>query len=228
MEAKAFKKYNLITVLGASSVLFFSYLMLQIIIPYLSGRTDIYFLLTKQRLVHKLEYITAFYIHIFSSIFVLLAGVTQFSKTIMFNYPAFHRLVGKIYVFIILFVSGPGALWMSLYANGGTIAKISFVILTILWWFFTFKAFQLILRKDFIGHSDFMIRSYALTFSAVTLRLYQFALSFFRHENPLSVTETYILLAFLSWLPNLLLAEILIRNGISKKKFKNHKSYSGK
>ncbi|MBC8110446.1 MAG: DUF2306 domain-containing protein [Verrucomicrobia bacterium] len=211
------KKIRFSTIISSLVVLFYTYLMLQIVLPYLSGRTDIDFLLTKQRIVHHWHYIAAFYLHIFSSIFVLAAGATQFSRTLMLDYPVWHRNIGKMYVFVVLFVSSPGALWMSFYANGGIISQIGFTVLTGLWFTFTLLAWQTVLKKDFVSHGNMMIRSYALTFSAITLRTYQFGLSFLREDNPLSPAETYIILSYLSWIPNLVIAEICIRNGFSRK-----------
>jgi hypothetical protein len=58
-----------------------------------------------------------------------------------------------------------------------------------------------------------MIRSYALTFSAFTLRTWKFILS-----NTISIdpAELYVIDAWLGFVPNLAIAEIIIR---SKKVF---------
>ncbi|MGD1840379.1 MAG: DUF2306 domain-containing protein [Thermonemataceae bacterium] len=190
----------------------------EIIVPYLSGRTDIDFLQTKQSIVHLKHYMWAFYLHIFSSLYVLLAGVTQFSRYFIVKYPKIHRWVGIGYVFVILFISAPGAWVMSYYANGNVVSRINFGLLTTLWWLFTFWAFTSIKKRKVVAHADWMIRSYALTLSAVTLRIYQYLLGYFHTYNPLGVVDTYVALSFISWIPNLLVAEWLIRQqGISKK-----------
>lgn len=54
-----------------------------------------------------------------------------------------------------------------------------------------------------------MIRSYALTLSAVTLRFYAYLFDVF--NVAIGPRETYIILAYLGWIPNLLFAEIMIR-----------------
>ena len=114
------------SVLVAGLLLLFSWLMFGIIFPYSSGRLDIDFLLTKQHIIHLLHYRWAFYLHIFSSLFVLLAGITQFSGYVLRQWPKLHRSIGKAYVFIILFISGPAAFVMSFYGNGGWLARTSF------------------------------------------------------------------------------------------------------
>ncbi|MEZ5039473.1 MAG: DUF2306 domain-containing protein [Saprospiraceae bacterium] len=192
----------------ASLILASSYLMLQIILPYTSGALDIDFLLTKQHIIHLLHYRFAFYFHIFTSLFVLLAGILQFSGFFLRKWPLLHRWIGRSYVFIILCISGPAAMVMSFYANGGWMSRISFIILTALWWWFTWKAYQTARQRAFATHGEFMIRSYALTLSAITLRIYQFLLGTFWLMDP---QFQYLLVAWGSWVINLGLAEGLIR-----------------
>ena len=181
--------------------------MLLVTLPYLSFKLNVDFLLTKQSIIHIKYWRYAFYAHILSSMFVLLAGVVQFWNYFLLHFKKWHRNIGKLYVFLVLFVSGPGGLVMSFYANGDVTAKISFVLLSVLWILFTALAFMYVLRKNFILHRNFMIRSYALTLSAVTLRGYAFLLSFFSH---LEAKQEYALLAWSSWSINLLIAEVLI------------------
>ncbi|MFI5140816.1 MAG: DUF2306 domain-containing protein [Bacteroidia bacterium] len=165
------------------------------------------FLLTKQSIIHIKHWRCAFYAHILSSIFVLLAGVVQFWNYFLIRFKKWHRRIGKLYVFVVLFVSGPGGLVMSFYANGDLTAKISFVLLSVLWILFTALAFMYALKRDFVLHRNFMMRSYALTLSAVTLRGYAFLLPYFSH---LEAKQEYALLAWSSWTINLIIAEILI------------------
>ena len=68
---------------------------------------------------------------------------------------------------------------MGVYANGGMAGKAAFILLNVLWFAFTCKAFLCVLKKDFTGHKDYMIRSYALTFSAITLRTWKIVFSHF-------------------------------------------------
>jgi len=199
--------------IGSATLIYFSYLMLNIILPYRTGETDIDFLLTKQRVIHLLHYRFAFYLHIFPSLLVLLAGLTQFSNWILKNKIGVHRLIGKIYVFIVLLISGPAALVMSFYATGGILSKTGFIILSILWWYFTFQGLQTARKGNIVAHRKYMIRSYALTLSAISLRVFQFLIYTNFYFDPESI---YLFLSWFSWLGNLLIAEIWIR--ISNKK----------
>ena len=189
-------------------MLFFVYLMAGISIPYFSFRYDVGFLLTKQAVLHHSIWRQAFYIHVGTSTFVLLTGIFQFIKPLRLKKPALHRLLGKIYVIIVLFFSAPSGFVMALYANGGIWAKTSFTIISLLWWVFTLLAYIKAKNKDFKSHEAFMYRSYALTLTAITLRTYVLILPHFIH---LHSNQMYTLVAWLSWVPNLIVAEILIR-----------------
>jgi hypothetical protein len=52
-----------------------------------------------------------------------------------------------------------------------------------------------------------MRRSYALAFAAVTLRFYIWMLTVFGHG--VAFENNYLIIAFASWIPNLLVAEVI-------------------
>ena len=184
-------------------------LMLRITVPYFSFRYDIDFLLTKQSVLHITAWRWAFYTHITCSIFVLILGGLQFVPAIVKKYTRVHRRMGKAYIILVLGLSAPSGLIMGFYANGGVVSKISFVLLSLLWWLFTFLAYRQIKKKNIESHINFMYRSYALTLSAITFRIYVMLVPHFIH---LPAKEMYSLIAWLSWAPNLLVTEILIKN----------------
>lgn len=181
-----------------------TYLMLRLIIDYTSFKTDIHFLAVKQEYIHLSWWKTAFYIHVFFSIFALLAGFTQFSKYILQNYRALHRIIGKMYVIAILFINFPSALVLAVYANGFWPSRLAFIILDCLWFYFTWRAVVAIRQKNIDSHRQFMIRSYALTFSAITLRTWKIILAQTFHPDPVTL---YMVEAWIGFVPNLLLAE---------------------
>jgi uncharacterized membrane protein len=209
MNSKSRKYFrNFLSALLVGIMLFFVFMMGQITLPYFTFRYDVNFLLTKQNVIHIFIWRCAFYTHISSSIFVLFTGIFQFIKPILRNRPKLHRMLGKIYVFLVLFISAPSGFIMAIFANGGVLAKISFAVISILWWVFTFRAYQFVRRKNFKLHLAYMYRSYALTLTAITLRTYVLILPHFIH---LHAKEMYTLVAYLSWIPNLIIAELLIR-----------------
>ncbi len=202
------QKMKIFRWLLAIILLFFSALMLKLTLPYLSFETNVSFLLTKQEILHKKAWYYSFYLHVTTSIFVLAAGLTQFSRNILRNNKKLHRQIGKFYVATILFLAAPSGFIMAIYANGGFPARVSFVFTAILWWIFTLYAYLYIRKGNISEHQDFMFRSYALTLSAISLRIYTYTFPFIFGIHG---KELYITVAWLSWVPNLLIAEWLIR-----------------
>lgn len=186
---------------------YFFWLMLKITLEYVPLDPNVSFLMIKQTEVHdRPEYLWFFYTHVYTSIFVLLAGFLAISRK-DFRLKNFHRNAGKIYIFLILLFAAPSGIYMGIFANGGFISKISFVILGSLWWFSTFKAYQLARQKKFKEHKQWMWRSFALTISALTLRIWKVIIVYLFHPNPMDV---YQIIAWLGWVPNILLIEYLI------------------
>ena len=151
--------------------------------------------------------------HIVTGSIVLLAGVIQLSKKIRINAPVWHRRLGKAYVIIILGITAPSGLIMSFYANGGLPAQAGFALLAVLWWYFTWTGWRAARSKRWDTHREFMIRSYALTFAAVTLRFYSFLFALFDLRGEF----IYMIIVWLSWVPSLVVAEIWINRTKIKK-----------
>lgn len=186
---------------------FFSYLMLLITLQYIPVDHSAAFLRIKQDEIALPHYRLAFYTHVYSAMFALIPGLIQFSKVARIRFPALHRSVGKLYIFVVLFLAGPSGLVMAYYANGGIVSQIAFTILSVLWIIFTFLAYQKARQRQFKAHKHFMYRSYALTLSAVSLRLFKWTIVNIFHPAPM---DAYILVAWLGWVFNLLVAEMLI------------------
>lgn len=188
---------------------FFFLLMLQITLRYLPLSSDVAFLQIKQTEVESIKpYLPVFYIHVYSAIFVLLAGFTQFNQKLLSKHPKLHRKLGYLYVVVVLLFVAPSGLFIGFFANGGFIAKAAFSILAICWFWFTLKAVLLAKKQQFKAHYNFMLRSFALTCSAITLRLWKVILVYLFHPAPMDV---YQIIAWLGWIPNLLLVEWMIR-----------------
>ena len=183
------------------------FLMLRTIVGYTSFRDNVQFLVLKQAYIHNPVWKTAFYIHVFSAIIALLAGFTQFSRDFLRENPKLHRLIGKIYVANILVINFPAGLIMGVYANGGFAGRTAFLLLDGLWFYFTLKAFTSAKSRRFVDHKNYMIRSYALTFSAITLRTWNLILS---NCTNISLDDLYVINAWLGFVPNLMVAEIII------------------
>lgn len=145
--------------------------------------------------------------HIAASGFALIFGAFQFSKTLRRRAPTVHRWMGYGYVMACT-VGGIAGGVIALYSIAGPIAGWGFFTLAALWVPFTLIALVAAMRKDFVAHERWMIRSFALTFGAVTLRFY-LPVAFIMNHGEFPV-EAYRVIAWLAWVPNLIVAELFI------------------
>ena len=183
------------------------FLMLRICVQYTTFEDNIAFLKLKQEYTNNFIWKSAFYIHVFTSTFCLFAGLTQFSKTLINQVPKIHRTLGNIYFFNIVCINFPVCIIMSYYANGLLPSKIAFSTLNILWMWFTLKAILCIKKGKIVNHKKFMIRSFALTLSAISLRTWNILFVNFSNFDSLTI---YMIIAWLGFVPNLIMAEIYI------------------
>ncbi|MGB3851495.1 MAG: DUF2306 domain-containing protein [Tunicatimonas sp.] len=179
----------------------------QITLQYIPFNTDTAFLRIKQPVIGLTHYRLAFFVHVYTSMFVLLAGATQFSSSLREHQPQWHRRFGWLYVVTIVVFAAPSGLVMGWYANGGLSSQIGFCLLSVAWFYTTTKAVLTARQLNWSAHRAWMIRSFALTLSAITLRAWKFILVALLHPRPMDVYRT---VAWLSWLGNLVIAEIII------------------
>jgi len=99
------------------------YLLVLLSLPFTSFERNIGFLETKQLIHHNKIWLWSFYIHVFSSPFIIISGLLQFNRWIIKNKPGIHKTAGYIYVVVVLFISGPSAFVMSLHATGGRVTQ---------------------------------------------------------------------------------------------------------
>ncbi len=183
------------------------YLLLVIIFQYIPYHPDVAFLRIKQQFVDIPYYLPAFYIHVYSSGFILLAGFTQFQTNLLRKWPKVHRYAGWLYIASILLLSAPSGLLIGFHAFGGWSARLAFTLLAVLWIYTTFMAYKHAQQKNFVAHRNFMCRSFALSLSAITLRWWKFVLVALFHPRPVDV---YQVIAWLGWVLNLAVAELII------------------
>lgn len=146
--------------------------------------------------------------HIIASMLAILIGPFQFLPGLRKGrLLKFHRWLGRAYLLSILF-GGLSGLYMAQFAHGGLISELGFGILACLWLYTGYRAYRHIRNKEIDRHREWMIRNYALTFAGVMLRVWV----------PLSTmgfgadfTTAYVIIAWACWVPNLLVAEWIIR-----------------
>lgn len=153
----------------------------------------------------------SFYIHIVFGGLALISGWTQFSQRIRSKSIWCHRLIGRLYM-VAVALSALAGVYIAFYATGGLLAVSGFICLGITWFFTTMKAYLHIRNGQVPQHRQFMIYSYACCFAAVTLRLW---LPVFILLTA-SFEKSYILVAWWSWLPNLIVAHFIVRCSIKQ------------
>ena len=157
-------------------------------------------------LLHNVLWNIGFYTHISFGGLALLIGWVQFNKRIRKRNINIHRKIGKLYIIAVVF-SSLTAVYVGFYATGGVVAATGFIILGVLWFFFSIKGYTSAKQKDFYLHEKMMIYSYACCFAAVTLRLWMpILISYFG-----GFEKAYVIVAWLSWIPNLLVAFAIVR-----------------
>jgi uncharacterized membrane protein len=145
-------------------------------------------------------------IHAVSAATALVIGPWQFMQTLRTHRLRLHRWLGRLYLAACL-IGGMTGFVLALGASTGAVSAAGFGLLAIVWTFSTAMAWRFALRREFVAHRRWMIRSFALTFAAVTLRLYLPLAP----TLPITFADAYRAISFLCWVPNLLLAEIYLR-----------------
>lgn len=184
--------WGLMTLLSLLTVLLVS--------RYLTLDPEVFF--PEQRAVY-LTHLTTVITHVVGAMVTLTLGPFLFWRS---RWPAVHRWLGRIYLLGIL-LGGSAGLAMSPYAYGGVVVRVGFAILAVLWLTSGFMAFVRIRQGNVAEHRRWMVRNFALTLAGVMLRV----------QSPLLIISgldfevAYRIVAWTSWLPNLLVAEWIVR-----------------
>lgn len=137
----------------------------------------------------------------------LLIGAFQFMPRVRASGPWLHRWLGRTYAAGCL-IGGVSGLALAAGTSAGPVAAWGFGLLAVAWIFTTLQAWRFARTRRFEAHRAWMVRSFALTFAAVTLRVY-IPLSPLAGVHP---EEAYVAIAWLCWVPNLAIAELWLRS----------------
>ncbi len=156
------------------------------------------------------------YVHIITASAAMLAGLYALlrpaaGKARQSGSPSLrtvrlHRLAGRIYAASVA-LSSLASLYLALEASGGWVASAGFILLDALWVGTTIHGVRQAMLGRIGEHRRWMIRSYALTFSGVSLRVLMGPLVLLLG----SFTPAYQAVSWLCWLVNLAVAEWIIR-----------------
>jgi uncharacterized membrane protein len=147
-----------------------------------------------------------FWTHIMAASLALLVMPFQFWTKLRIRRPGVHRWIGRTYVLAVL-LGGVSGMLMATRTITGPASGIGFFILAALWLTITAIALYHAVNRNIETHKRWMIRSAALTFAAVTLRVY-LGLS---QVAGLPFDPSYTVIAWACWVPNLLVAEWWLR-----------------
>ncbi|HEY5106848.1 MAG TPA: DUF2306 domain-containing protein [Caulobacteraceae bacterium] len=145
-------------------------------------------------------------VHIAGAATALLLGPLNLLSAIRRRAPRAHRWIGRVYIVSCL-VGGAGGLVIAFGSFAGPVATAGFGSLAVCWIVANLAGWRMALARRFALHRAWMVRSFAMTFGAVTLRLYLPLIPLFH----VSFVEGYRAISFLAWVPNLILAEFYLR-----------------
>jgi uncharacterized membrane protein len=138
------------------------------------------------------------------SIVALVIGPWGFSTWLRKKSPRTHRNLGKLYLGCVM-VGGITGLRMAMEAHGGLSGKAGLTSLGLLWLWTGWNGYASARGKRFAEHRRWMVRSYCLTYAAVTLRLY---LTYGTTTFGLDYDALYRVVAWGAWVPQLAVAEL--------------------
>lgn len=196
---KASKKVNL----GWVVMTFLAMMVFLVASRYLTLNPDEFF--PEQKLVY-MAHITMIILHVVGAMLAIIIGPFQFLEGMRSGHLLkVHRWLGRTYLIAVL-VGGLAGLYMATLSYGGIVSHLGFASLAILWLFSGLMAYKHIRNKNIELHREWMIRNYSLTFAGVMLRLWMptFVIA------GVDFMAGYILIAWLCWIPNLLVAQWII------------------
>ena len=144
--------------------------------------------------------------HITAAAVALVTGPFQFLRPLRRRFPVAHHGIGGVYIVACL-IGGTAAGLIAIFTTGGPVAGLGFLLAAVAWLGATIIALLAVRRREFEAHQRWMIRSWAVAFGAVTLRIYL----------PVGTTaglefeQIYPYVAWLCWVPNLLVAQLFVR-----------------
>ena len=175
---------------------------------YLTFDPDVYFEQQRQTYIdHRIGIAS----HIIGGMIAMALGPFQFMTGLRERWPALHRGMGRVYLSACA-VGSIAGFYMAFYAYGGFPSSMGFGMLSMAWFTCAAMALLRIRARNVAAHREWVLRSYALTFAAVTLRIYlgTHGALLGAEVIDLPFTEMYIAVAWMCWVPNLILAECYI------------------
>jgi hypothetical protein len=163
--------------------------------------------------------------HIFFASIAMLTSCLQVWPWFRQHHPVAHRRIGRTYVFAGAIPAGICALVIGFTSPFGPVAIASDLMLAVLWLGCTIVGFRMARKRRFADHRRWMIRSFALTFSIITNRVWGiiFVLTLAPPTSTVAGSEIAFgqtvagLTTWLGWTTSLLIAEWwLVERGVGR------------
>src|SRR6185312_13596757 len=145
-------------------------------------------------------------VHAISAGAALLLGPWQFVLTTPWRWRVAHRWLGRTYL-VFCAIGGAVGLLLATGSSAGIVARAGFGLLAASWLLTNAMGYRAARARDFQAHRRWMIRSFALTFAAVTLRLYLVGAAI----PGVGFQPLYVATSWACWVPNLIVAELWLR-----------------
>lgn len=155
-------------------------------------------------LIHRRPWLVT---HAASASVALIVGPWQFLKSFQSSRKRWHRRIGWVYMIAVL-IGWISSVPVAIHAQAGPVSQAGFLALGAAWITTTSLGLLTAINRQFADHRRWMIRSYALTASAITLRI----------MLPISVVSgvpfkyAYPVIAWACWVFNLCCAQYLLRS----------------
>jgi uncharacterized membrane protein len=146
------------------------------------------------------------YAHMLGGAIASLIGPFQFLKSMRRRHPRWHVWTGRVYLTCVA-SSALAGLYLSPGSYASNTFGIAFIALALAWLYTGAKAYTTIRARDVEAHRRWMIRNYALTYSAVTLR-FQMPLLIVAGMSPVLALNV---VGWTCWVPSLIAVEWWMR-----------------
>ena len=171
---------------------------------YLAFNPDSYF--PEQREVYmRREFVLG--VHVLSGMLALVIGPFQFVARLRRRFLRIHRFLGATYIASCTGL-GLSGLVLATTSYPSWVTSLGFGLLGLSMLFTTWTALRMVLAHRFADHRRWMIRSFSLIFAAVMLRIMTPLYGVLSSAGLVSFSfaTAYTWIAWLCWLPNLLIA----------------------
>ena len=169
---------------------------------YLRFNPDVYF----QREPY-IQHEFALGVHVLSGMLALLIGPFQFVRRLRRRFVRMHRFLGAAYVASATALGVTGLI-LAPTAYTGLVASAGFTVLDLAMLFTTLTAVRMVVAGRYGEHRRWMIRSFSVIMAGVMLRVWSPLYSAVAAAGlvDFSFETAYAAIAWLCWVPNLLLA----------------------